>query len=117
MNEARALCASNKRVANILSQSLDIPTNSIDTGLLKEPAEIELAQNILELEKKLAPFFVAGLYKDALLELVALREPLDIFFKQVMVMVPDQDLRLNRLALLNKLRALFLRVADISFLQ
>lgn len=117
MNEARALCASNKRVSNILSQSLDIPKNSIDTGLLKEPAEIELAQNILELEKKLAPFFVAGLYKDALLELVALREPLDIFFKQVMVMVPDQDLRLNRLALLNKLRALFLRVADISFLQ
>lgn len=34
-----------------------------------------------------------------------------------MVMADDQELRVNRLTLLSKLRELFLQVADISLLQ
>jgi len=41
----------------------------------------------------------------------------DSFFDQVMVMAEDEALRLNRLTLLSRLRALFLQVADISLLQ
>lgn len=40
-----------------------------------------------------------------------------LFFDKVMVMVDDKELRLNRLTMLEKLRELFLRVADISLLQ
>lgn len=54
---------------------------------------------------------------DALVELAELREPVDAFFDKVMVMVDDKELRLNRLTMLEKLRELFLRVADISLLQ
>lgn len=54
---------------------------------------------------------------DALVELAKLREPVDAFFDKVMVMVDDKELRLNRLTMLEKLRELFLRVADISLLQ
>lgn len=54
---------------------------------------------------------------DALVELAELREPVDAFFDKVMVMVDDKDLRINRLTMLEKLRELFLRVADISLLQ
>ena len=43
-----------------------------------------------------------------------LKEPEEI---KVMVMVDDKELRLNRLTMLEKLRELFLRVADISLLQ
>ena len=39
------------------------------------------------------------------------------FFDKVMVMVDDKELRINRLTMLEKLRELFLRVADISLLQ
>jgi glycyl-tRNA synthetase beta chain len=46
-----------------------------------------------------------------------LREPVDAFFDQVMVMADDPAIRANRLALLNRLSALFLGVADISILQ
>ncbi|MCP6491089.1 hypothetical protein NL519_33620, partial [Klebsiella pneumoniae] len=46
-----------------------------------------------------------------------LREPVDAFFDKVMVMVDDKELRINRLTMLEKLRELFLRVADISLLQ
>lgn len=54
---------------------------------------------------------------DALVEPAELREPVDAFFDKVMVMVDDKELRLNRLTMLEKLRELFLRVADISLLQ
>lgn len=55
--------------------------------------------------------------EDALVELAELREPVDAFFDKVMVMVDDKELRINRLTMLEKLRELFLRVADISLLQ
>ena len=59
----------------------------------------------------------AGDYTSALKQLAALKEPVDVFFDTVMVMVDDAALRDNRLALLEKLRNLFLRVADLSRLQ
>ena len=51
------------------------------------------------------------------MELAELREPVDLFFEKVMVNVEDKELRINRLSMLEKLRELFLRVADISLLQ
>ena len=46
--------------------------------------------------------------------LAGLRPALDSFFDDVMVMVDDDTLRANRLALLNRLRELFLRIADVA---
>jgi glycyl-tRNA synthetase beta chain len=50
-------------------------------------------------------------------ELADLRETVDRFFDEVMVMADDEGIRNNRLALLGELRALFLDVADISRLS
>ncbi|MGU3841835.1 DALR anticodon-binding domain-containing protein, partial [Vibrio diabolicus] len=50
-------------------------------------------------------------------KLADLREPVDAFFDNVMVMADDEALKKNRLTLLNNLRNLFLQVADISVLQ
>jgi glycyl-tRNA synthetase beta chain len=69
------------------------------------------------LRDKLEPYFAAGNYQDALVELADLREPVDAFFDNVMVMAEDEAVRVNRLTLLSKLRELFLQVADISVLQ
>ena len=55
--------------------------------------------------------------QEALVELAELRDVIDAFFEKVMVNVEDKDLRINRLSMLEKLRELFLRVADISLLQ
>ena len=49
--------------------------------------------------------------------MATLRDSVDAFFDQVMVMADDEALRLNRLALLKRLRGLFLNVADVSRLQ
>ena len=53
-------------------------------------------------------------YEAVLLSLAELRQPVDHFFDEVMVMVDDPALRANRLALLDQLSHLFLKVADIS---
>lgn len=89
----------------------------VHASVLKEAAEIKLAGNLVVLRDKLQPYFAAGRYQDALIELAALREPVDEFFENVMVNAEDKDVRINRLTLLSKLRELFLQVADISLLQ
>jgi glycyl-tRNA synthetase beta chain len=89
----------------------------VNAATLKEPEEIALAMQVVVLRDKLEPFFAEGRYQEALVELAELREPVDAFFEKVMVNVEDKDLRINRLSMLEKLRELFLRVADISLLQ
>ncbi|WP_035602815.1 glycine--tRNA ligase subunit beta [Edwardsiella tarda] len=117
LDEAATLAAANKRVSNILAKSSDTLADQVQATLLKEAAEIRLAANLITLQEKLAPLFAAGQYQEALVELATLRQPVDDFFEQVMVMADDEQVRINRLTLLSKLRDLFLQVADISVLQ
>jgi glycyl-tRNA synthetase beta chain len=53
-------------------------------------------------------------YVSALLMLATLREPVDRFFDKVMVMVEEQRIRANRLALLATLLKEFSTIADFS---
>ena len=50
-------------------------------------------------------------------ELAGLKDDVDIFFNDVMVMCEDEAIKNNRLALLSQLSNLFLKTADISRLQ
>mgnify|MGYP002335152578 CR=1 FL=1 len=95
----------------------EVLSDRVNASTLKEPEEIKLAMQVVVLRDKLEPYFAEGRYQDALVELAELREPVDAFFDKVMVMVDDKELRINRLTMLEKLRELFLRVADISLLQ
>ncbi|MEZ9236280.1 MULTISPECIES: glycine--tRNA ligase subunit beta [Shewanella] len=117
LEQASALAAANKRVSNILAKvEGEIPTN-IDSSLLVESAEKALADKLTELQPQLAPLFAAANYQEALALLASLRESVDTFFEDVMVMADDAALKNNRLALLNSLREQFLHAADISLLQ
>ncbi|MFH4666231.1 glycine--tRNA ligase subunit beta [Vibrio cidicii] len=117
LDAAESLAAANKRVGNILAKfEGELPTE-IDLSLLQEDAEKELAENVEVLTEALEPAFATGNYQQALSQLAALREPVDAFFDNVMVMADDEALKKNRLTLLNNLRNLFLQIADISLLQ
>jgi len=117
LEAASALAAANKRVSNILAKSDEKLNERVNAATLKEPEEIALAMQVVVLRDKLEPVFAEGRYQEALVELAELREVIDAFFEKVMVNVEDKDLRINRLSMLEKLRELFLRVADISLLQ
>jgi glycyl-tRNA synthetase beta chain len=118
--EAESLTAANKRISNILRQAeekgLKI-ADKIDERQLSETAERALADKVSSIGQQVTPLFDKRDYETALGKLAGLRETVDTFFDDVMVMVEDESLRKNRLALLSQLRSLFLRVADLSRLQ
>jgi glycyl-tRNA synthetase beta chain len=113
---AVALAAANKRVRNLLQkEQQNINTLRWDTTIATEPAEQALALFIAEKQQALAQ--KGKNYQAILAELAQLRPAVDRFFDEVMVMVDDEKVRNNRLALLAQLRHLFLMVADISLLS
>ncbi len=117
LEEAEALAAANKRVGNILAKYDGELGEEIDLALLQEDAEKALAEAVEIMAEALEPAFATGNYQEALSKLAGLRAPVDAFFDTVMVMADDEALKKNRLTLLNKLRNLFLQIADISLLQ
>ena len=116
LTAAESLAAANKRISNILKKVEGALPETVDAGLLQLDAEKALAATVQAQQDKVLPLFAAGEYEAALLSLAALREPIDKFFDDVMVMADDIALKNNRLALLNRLRGLFLQVADLSVL-
>ncbi|NKF51859.1 glycine--tRNA ligase subunit beta [Shewanella sp. WXL01] len=117
LEQALALAAANKRVSNILAKVEGSIAAEINNELLVEDAEKALAANLAELQPQLAPLFADAKYQESLALLAGLRDAVDNFFKDVMVMADDEALKQNRLALLSKLREQFLHTADISLLQ
>lgn len=116
--QAQALSSANKRVSNILAK-LESPltSTSVSPSLLTHTAEKTLASELMAKEAVVVPLFKSREYRAGLAELATLKDSIDGFFDDVLVMDEDPGVRNNRLALLANLRALFLQVADISYLH
>lgn len=112
--QAEALAAANKRIHNILRRADQSIPAAVQPQVLQDPAEVALQQALTEASADVEPLLAEHRYEAALTRLAQLRAPVDQFFDDVMVMAEDPALRANRLALLQQLEALFLRIADIS---
>ncbi len=117
LDAAESLAAANKRIANILKKLRGESPTEVDSSLLVEAAEKQLAEQLKAVTRKVAPLLADSLYTQALTELAELREVVDTFFDDVMVMSEDEALKNNRIALLSSLQGLFIQVADLSQLQ
>jgi len=117
MREFKAIGAACKRIRNILKQAAE-------KGIAAAPKFDYLPGSAQE-EKNLAAFVEVNSpkidalrkrkeYSDALMLLSTAREPVDAFFDKVMVMVDDEKVRANRLALLRTLLHEFSTIADFS---
>jgi len=112
--DVESLIAANKRAANLLEQAGETGISEIDPDSLQIDAERRLFEEVVEGETAIDEHLVKRDYPAVLKRLAGLRPALDNFFDDVMVMVDDDTLRANRLALLNRLRGLFLRIADVA---
>lgn len=112
--EAESLAAANKRIGNILRKAEEAIPSTVDAARLIDTAEVDLATALDALRCGVEAQFDRGDYTEGLRRLATLREPIDRFFENVMVMAEDAALRANRLALLQQMHGLFLRVADLS---
>jgi glycyl-tRNA synthetase beta chain len=106
-----------KRMKNILRQAAE--TNKkvatpFDSAALKDAEEKKLADAVPGVAKKVKELSASRQYELALHEISRLRPPIDAFFDKVMVMVEDENLRAQRLGLLQTLVNEFSNIADFS---
>jgi len=116
--ESASLAAANKRITNILKkneEALAAAGNSgVNVALLQDAAEKNLNAAVVRVLPEIDAAFNQGDFAGTLKTLAKLREEVDAFFNDVMVMAEDVALRNNRLALLSSLHGMMNRVADIS---
>jgi glycyl-tRNA synthetase beta chain len=113
--EAGSLIEANKRSRNIVAKEkvagLD---HEVSESLLQEPAEKALYAALASMQPDIESKVERLEFAAALSALAHLRDPVNRFFTDVRVVVPDSALRMNRFALLNALNHLLNRVANIS---
>lgn len=99
------------RAANLVKKFAGAVLNP---DLLHHQAEKDLYRALLDVQAQVAGHLAAGRYAAAFTSLALLKEPVDSFFDQVMVMVEDEAVRQTRLALLNMVTDLTRPLADLS---
>jgi glycyl-tRNA synthetase beta chain len=107
-----ALSISFKRVVNILKTGST--EAGVDPSVFEHDAERRLYQKYLEIRDKVRELLAQKLYLEALRLISTIRDTVDGFFDNVMVMAEDVKLRTNRLALLGEIASLFTSFADFS---
>ncbi len=115
--EAEALAAANKRIGNILKKADGQIASQVDPDLFELTAEKVLFDQISHVGKTIEPMAQDANYGAMLQTLSHLRNAVDRFFDDVMVMADKPQIRANRLALLDQVAQQFMRVADIARLQ
>jgi len=108
----RAIAVGQKRVNKILEGIGELPAP--DTDLFEKPEENELFSATGETAGPLAKALEKRDYPRAISHLVKLKPKIDAFFDNVFVMVDEERVRRNRLALLAGVRELFLSYGDLS---
>lgn len=113
---AASLSAAGKRIGNLLSKSAGDESigDAVQSTLLVEDAERELASTVDGLRPRVQAAMDSGDYTAALRDVATLAAPVDKFFDDVMVMAEDAAVRANRLGLLRELSSLANGVADLS---
>ncbi|NIA57408.1 glycine--tRNA ligase subunit beta [Massilia sp. TW-1] len=114
--ESASLAAANKRISNILKKNEEAlaQAGKVDAALLQDAAEKALYASVQRVQPEVDAAFERGDFTGTLKTLAQLRDNVDAFFNDVMVMADDVALRNNRLALLAILHRMMNRVADIS---
>lgn len=102
-----------KRVKNIIKTS---NTLIFEESILEEKAERELYKIYKEKEIQIKKLIENKEYQKTFSMLSSLYEPLDNFFKEIMVMVDDDKLKNNRIALLSLVDKIFKNMLDFSSL-
>ena len=92
----------------------DINFTEIDEELLKEDAEKNLYNKFVENDKKFKEGLASENYKDAMDALNDLVPSIDAFFDSVMVMAEDENIRHNRLALINSIEENIQKILKIE---
>lgn len=105
------LAAAFKRVTNIIKGH---DSRQVAVDLLREEAEKNLFTVFTRVQDQCQPLLAARAYGEALQTILQMKEPVDRFFDEVMVMAEDKAIKQNRLSLLTAIAHLFLQIGDFA---
>lgn len=108
------LASSYKRIRNIIKDNSDV---LVDEAHFTEDAEKSLYVAYVQVHTEMDKYLEGRDYAGALQVMLKMKQPVDGFFDDVMVMVDDEVVRKNRLNLLTAIGELILKVGDISRIQ
>ena len=108
------LAAAFKRVENILKKTTATTAARVNPELFAHAAEGALHAACQTVTAQVDRLMDQGDLDDALEAIATLRNPVDAFFDNVMVMADEDAIRRNRLALLASISAVFGQIADFS---
>lgn len=114
---APALAAANKRISNILKKSSETPADNVIIRLLDQEQEKNLLGAIESIKRRFHSEVEKQEYSSGFKLISSLAEPVENFFNNVMVNSEDEEIRLNRLAILKQLNGMFMAIADIAILE
>ncbi|MCM8758970.1 MAG: glycine--tRNA ligase subunit beta [Candidatus Omnitrophica bacterium] len=120
MKDADVIFIPVSRVANILKQANEKGIQicaEFDENLLENEAEIKLAELYMEFSRRSNELLEKKDYQEFLKLLSEIKQPIDRFFDNVLVMCPQERLRNNRLSLLKKFNEIFMKFADFSYVR
>ncbi|MGH7103369.1 MAG: glycine--tRNA ligase subunit beta [Acetobacteraceae bacterium] len=109
-----------RRAANILriEERKDGPFHDLpEESSFREAEEQALADELALVQGDAGALIAEERFGPALRRLARLRLPLDAFFERVTVNAPEPELRRNRLNLLNGVRKMIDRIADLSLVE
>ncbi len=109
-----ALGVAFKRVVNIVKDHAG--KNVLDEHFV-ESAEKHLHDSLNDVRGKVEDKIVEKNYLESLLLMKNLKDPVDNFFDNVMVMDKDTKIKENRLSMLANIKSLFFKIADFSKLS
>ncbi len=104
-----------KRVVNILKQA-GAGDGEVDTSIFENDSEQALFAACQRVGGRVETHINQGEYGQALKEIALIRPDVDRFFDDVMVMVDDEAVKNNRIALLASVSDLFKNIADFSMI-
>ena len=106
-----------KRVVNIIRRAEGFTPGPVEERLFTHPSESGLLSAYRSVHGRVQDDLKRGRFDEALVRVATLRQPVDAFFDDVMVMAEEAEVRRNRLSLLARVAALFDTFADFSKLS
>ncbi len=101
-----------KRVANILKNAGDLP--EVNPELFEKEEERVLYETASKVRPRVIEALKEEEFREALNQLLILKDPIDRFFDNVFVMTENESVKKNRLALLKFVREVFSHYGDFS---
>ena len=116
--QGKALLYGYRRFASLLAaeqKKTSLPAGDVEPGLFEHQAEEQLFQAMMNL-----PLYEAGdltQLEPLIAALADLKMPIHTYFEEVVVNSDDENLRINRLKMLNRLHRQFAQIADFSAIE